>query len=406
MKRRIYKKHLAAVFAVVIMLSLVVSVSAAEVSEISLSNDPSTPVKISSSGMTIRVDGLPSGDSFKYIWIFFSTDASPDNNVGGGVSERQYNNSDARYYVEYTFNNLPNGTYYLQMYTNSSDSGMYQSYLHSRKLPVRIANGSMSFVLSAAYENSINVSKSKRTDFTALEYYLSPTSEIQSDNDSIKAQANAITNGLTSDYEKAKAIHDWVCNNIYYDYDMLNKKTPRGNESALSTLSAKHGVCTGFSNLIAAFLRASGIPAKTVDGYGLVGDEYIWTSAVLQGGLANHTWNEAYVDGRWIIIDATWDTANEYENGKISNSGGLISRKYFDPTQEFFASDHMLQAYSESGISAPPSGWAEDDVLEAHNLNLIPNRLHSNYQNRITRNEFSDLIVRFIEVHTDRKSVV
>jgi len=30
----------------------------------------------------------------------------------------------------------------------------------------------------------------------------------------------------------------------------------------------------------------------------------------------NHAWNEAFVDGKWIILDTTWDSFNYYENRK------------------------------------------------------------------------------------------
>lgn len=44
-----------------------------------------------------------------------------------------------------------------------------------------------------------------------------------------------------------------------------------------------------------------------------------------------HDWNEVYADGSWVIEDTTFDAT-------------LGSTKYFDPTPEDFANDHVKLA--------------------------------------------------------------
>lgn len=86
-----------------------------------------------------------------------------------------------------------------------------------------------------------------------------PYWDIPSTDPEITGLVQEITRGLTSDKEKAAAIYKWVVQNIEYDcsYSIYE---------ALPTLHARKGVCNGFSLLLAAMMRAGGIPAKFVTG--------------------------------------------------------------------------------------------------------------------------------------------
>lgn len=56
-----------------------------------------------------------------------------------------------------------------------------------------------------------------------------------------------------------------------------------------------------------------------------------------------------------------------------------------------------------SAASYGPSDWAEDDTYEAMQIGLIPDMLWGNFQNTITREELSGVIVRLYERLTDSK---
>ena len=62
------------------------------------------------------------------------------------------------------------------------------------------------------------------------------------------------------------------------------------------------GDCTEHSVLLIALLRASGIPARAVTG--LV---YVSRSPAGRGFFGYHMWAQAFVDGRWLDLDATLD---------------------------------------------------------------------------------------------------
>ena len=167
------------------------------------------------------------------------------------------------------------------------------------------------------YQWNLAVFNSKPTDVAA---YKQPSKDIQSDDGGIITQANSIVAGKKSDYEKARAIYSWVVDNIWYDNDAVKDSSLRGDESALEALRKKRGTCVGYANLTIALLRAAGIPAIFAAGHAIGAggnmDELLDLSNPFTG--SNHCWTEAFVGGRWIIIDTARSSKNRYENGVYS----------------------------------------------------------------------------------------
>lgn len=186
--------------------------------------------------------------------------------------------------------------------------------------------------------------------------------------------AQEITASAATDYEKAKAIYDWVTANIFYDYGMAAGTHTRYT-SAMDTYFSKHSVCEGYANLTAAFCHAVGLPCRVITGYAAGADSEgtvnaVWEvyEAYLEDGdlesfqnaiarYTNHAWNEVYVDGRWIILDTTWGSNNDY----YPESGGMIygvpTDEYFDPDLEFFSQSHLFfEDHSSDFRAATVSG--------------------------------------------------
>ena len=94
------------------------------------------------------------------------------------------------------------------------------------------------------------------------------------------AVAEVIT-GDMSDYDKAKALHDYLCAHAYYDY---------GYEyyDAEGVLLFGTGVCNSYTLAYDALLERVGITSLHDNG-----DEHIY--------------NLVYLDGEWYYADCTWD---------------------------------------------------------------------------------------------------
>lgn len=169
--------------------------------------------------------------------------------------------------------------------------------------------------------------------------YVHYTEYIQSNNDEIVNLSNEITDGCQDDYDKVLKLHDWVAENIYYDFEAFYSGNYQ-NADSLSVLHSKKAVCEGYANLLAALVRAQNIPCRVQSGYALgIDTDKTWSKKALTTKDSNHAWNEAYVDGRWLIIDATWDSQNKIENGQMIK-GKEINHIYFDSNINFFSLSH------------------------------------------------------------------
>jgi transglutaminase-like putative cysteine protease len=68
-------------------------------------------------------------------------------------------------------------------------------------------------------------------------------------------------------------------------------------------LEMKKGICFDYAAVVATMLRSQNIPTKLVFGYAPNG-EY-------------HSWNEVFVNGTWMHLDATW--------GRMNSTGYTVS---------------------------------------------------------------------------------
>lgn len=229
---------------------------------------------------------------------------------------------------QYNFNA---GSYNINVFEGDVQYGTYHDFYYG--IQFNKSSSGISFPVSKVYQYDVDKFKAYKVE--ARDTVVNVNS--QADRNKIKDLALQITKGKTNNYDKLLAINNWVADNIYYDYDMLSGKT--GYRDAIGTLNAKRSVCQGYAELTAALTRSIGIPCKIVVGWGN-NNHTDWST--LQNGQSNHAWNAAYVDGRWVILDTTWNSRNEYENGKYTK--GEKRYKYFDATIEGFSWDHRIES--------------------------------------------------------------
>lgn len=106
--------------------------------------------------------------------------------------------------------------------------------------------------------------------------------------------AEKVTAGMTGNREKARAIYDWVVENMWRDPD--TKGCGTGNvDTLVRTLGGK---CGDIHSVYVALARASGVPAREVFGIRIPsGKEGDMTKA-------QHCWAEWYSPGYgWVVVD-------------------------------------------------------------------------------------------------------
>lgn len=250
-----------------------------------------------------------------------------------------------RYDLSVSVANLRKGEYYVDVYGNDERYNTYHGIVNEA-LILRVADDDTYFVPSPVYGANLRIFNGNEIEPQDKEMNLETRSDKAAVAE-ISSLAVEITKDCGSDYQKALAIHDWVAENVYYDRDFLHGRTNSTNITSKSVLDNRYAVCSGYSNLTKDLLSAAGIPSKVIYGYALgISGEDDWGDVDFKKNQMNHAWNEAYVGGRWIIIDATWDSDNKYEAGNFTKGDG-VSRLFFDSTVEFLSATHRSLEYKQ-----------------------------------------------------------
>jgi len=111
-------------------------------------------------------------------------------------------------------------------------------------------------------------------------------------NNMAKKVVAEVTDGSMTDIEKAKTLHDWICDNARYTDGVLSDP---GNHTDVSIFMDGVAVCEGYSRTYNILLNTAGITSWFV-------------------GNSLHSWNVAVLDGKPFHIDTTWDDAESGYN--------------------------------------------------------------------------------------------
>lgn len=131
------------------------------------------------------------------------------------------------------------------------------------------------------------------------------------------AIASCVTDGM-SDYEIAKALHDYLALNCEYDKRYYSGSMPYVSYTAYGALVNRTAVCQGYALAYQELLAQCGIESEYVSGLG-------------NGG--RHGWNIIRIDGEWYHVDVTWDDPTP-------DREGYVRYKYFLKSDKAMSRDH------------------------------------------------------------------
>lgn len=124
-----------------------------------------------------------------------------------------------------------------------------------------------------------------------------PTEFWQSNDDAIKNLANQL--------KTTREIYDYVVNTL--DYDSSRVKPDAQRLGAIDALrNPQSALCMEFTDLFISIARASGIPAREINGYAYTENPNIQPLSLVSDVL--HSWPEYWDKERntWVSIDPTW----------------------------------------------------------------------------------------------------
>lgn len=160
-------------------------------------------------------------------------------------------------------------------------------------------------------------------------------------NEAEKVLRKVLRDGM-SDYEKEKAVYEWVVNNVNYDWthqDVM-KKTPRESFTPYGGLVNHTAVCLGYAATFQLLCDLTGVECITVVGAAFSSQE-------------DHGWNMVRLNGKWYCLDATWD-ANYRESGRRR---GQEYWSYFNVTSDYMAdTDHQWDYANTPEATAADQG--------------------------------------------------
>ena len=102
----------------------------------------------------------------------------------------------------------------------------------------------------------------------------------------IKAFADELVKGTTTQYDAFIKCYEWVSQNVKYEMS---------DNDPYAVFINRKGVCQGYANLLFIMLHSQGIPACVTNGF--------------HSTIGGHAWNYACPDGKWYVADPTnpWD---------------------------------------------------------------------------------------------------
>ncbi len=148
--------------------------------------------------------------------------------------------------------------------------------------------------------------------------------------------ARGLTESLSTEPEKFRALYTWVCTNITTDFTLYLKNKRRHNKWSKNPEKLakwykkfapvvfeklrleKSTVCTGYSYLLRELAYHAGLRCEMINGFGKS------TGADVENQVVNHSWNAVRLNGKWYLCDPTWSS------GHIDGSTGEFIADYND----------------------------------------------------------------------------
>lgn len=186
------------------------------------------------------------------------------------------------------------------------------------------------------------------------------TSELKTEVDKVVKQAQS----LSSDYEKEKYVHDYICEKCEY---VLTDKL---KTTSYDALIGGEAVCEGYARAAQLLLNRLGI-----ENYLIIGD-----ARDDDGNIEGHMWNIVKINGNNYHLDVTWDDTDQ------SDSPDIKTHIYFNLTTKQISQNHFNMNPAENNCTADEFNYAKaEGLLFGNNTSTLKTNLEAevvrNYSN-------------------------
>ncbi len=173
----------------------------------------------------------------------------------------------------------------------------------------------------------------------------------------VKELALEITDGLDNDYDKVKALEEYLA---AFPYTLTPKPTPRNTDFVDYFLfEGKEGYCTYYASALAVMTRCLGIPSRYLEGYAMPSNRNENGNFTITNAQA-HAWVEVYFEGfGWVPFEPTAPYNYSFYHRSVPNDTNIFS-------SDFAASSAYMDYMNELmyGVdNYKPSGYIPPTIL-------------------------------------------
>lgn len=194
------------------------------------------------------------------------------------------------------------------------------------------------FCFSLAFAQEINL---KTFDYTAADQVAINFPKKKYKN--ITEIVAPLTEGITTDHEKFRAIFRWITENIEYN------KSAASAADADKVVRKNKAVCQGFSNLLKEMCESVNIKCDVIVGYTKTDPKDINRKLTK----TDHAWNIVYLYGKKYLVDVTWATSKF--NVVTRKFEKAFDEHYFLTPPEKFVLDHLPEKKEDQLLEKPVS---------------------------------------------------
>ena len=152
-----------------------------------------------------------------------------------------------------------------------------------------------------------------------------------------------------TDYDKARLVYDYICENIHYDQDHLTDTDYKLKYTAYAALINRTAVCQGYAVLLYQLLLQAGVDCRVITGVAGSNNE-------------NHAWNIVKLGSIYYLADSTWDSSYSVYRWFLNGSANFTQHA----TGSAYTTEAFTAAYPISGTDyTDPRGQLLRDIYLA-----------------------------------------
>ena len=185
-------------------------------------------------------------------------------------------------------------------------------------------------------------------------YYLTNASQENQVTQKVSSVLSSLNLTGKTDYQKVKAIYDYICSNVSYDYANLGNMDYTLKYTAYAALINRTSVCQGYATLFYRMALDAGVDARVITG---------------QAG-GEHAWDIVKIGGKYYNLDSTWDAQNnsygyflknmndfsdhvrdaQFKTADFLNAYPMSDTSYVDPNEEKQSGDYIYRVNEKNQV--------------------------------------------------------